>query len=123
MTVSAAEATAPSGLMPAAETTAVPPAEAAAKWGRTVAPSRVVIDAIRRVGHHQVRRDTAEDTLDVSRDGAVAAEEAVPPHDPQVARLGGRMLGRRRHIVGVRPSFRPIGEKFTKLEVVEPGQR
>ena len=52
-----------------------------------------------------------------------AAEEAVPPHDPQVARLGGRMLGRRRHIVGVRPSFRPIGEKFTKLEVVEPGQR
>jgi 6-phosphogluconolactonase len=47
----------------------------------------------------------------------------VPPQDPQVARLGGRMLGRRRHIVGVRPSFRPIGEKFTKLEVVEPGQR
>jgi hypothetical protein len=30
VTVSAAEATAPSGLMPAAETTAVPPAEAAA---------------------------------------------------------------------------------------------
>ena len=42
--------------------------------GRTL----VVINAVGRVGDHQVRLDAAEYALDVRRDRAVAAEETMP---------------------------------------------
>jgi RNA-directed DNA polymerase len=45
-----------------------------------IAPSRIVADPIRRVCHHQVRRDAAEHALDVRRDRAVAA--VVPLRRP-----------------------------------------
>jgi hypothetical protein len=54
-----------------------------------VTPPRIVFDAIGRVGDHQVRLDAAEHALDVRRDRAVAAEEAMPPEDPQIARHRG----------------------------------
>ena len=40
---------------------------------------------IGRVGHHQQRLDAAEHALDVRRDRAVAAEETMPPEQPQIA--------------------------------------
>jgi SAM domain (Sterile alpha motif) len=51
-----------------------------------VAPRRIIIHAVRRVCYHQVRLDAAEHALDVRRDRAVAAEDAVPPEHPQIAR-------------------------------------
>jgi hypothetical protein len=72
---------------------------------------RVVIHAIGQVGDHQVRLDAAEHALDVRRDRAIAAEEAVPPEEPQIARPRNRVLGslRRASIAGVgdQPVDRP----------------
>jgi hypothetical protein len=55
--------------------------------GCFIAPIGVVVNAIRRVGDHQVRLDAAEHALDVRRHRAVAAEETMPPEQPQIARL------------------------------------
>ena len=57
-----------------------------------------------------MRLDAAEHAIDVRRDRAVAAEETVPPKQPQVARLRHRMLGNRRRIVGIGPTLGPLGE-------------
>jgi hypothetical protein len=46
----------------------------------------------------QVRLDAAERALDVRRDRAVAAEQTMPPKQPQIARLRHRMLWNRRSI-------------------------
>jgi hypothetical protein len=61
-----------------------------------VPPCRIIFDPIRRVGDHRVRLDAAEHALDVRRDRAVAAEETMPPEDPQITRLRHRVLGSRR---------------------------
>jgi hypothetical protein len=42
-----------------------------------IAPSRVVINAVGRVGDHKVRRDATEHVLNVGRHCAVAAEQAM----------------------------------------------
>ena len=63
---------------------------------------RLVIHPVGRVGDHQVRLDAAEHALDVRRDRAVAAEEAMPPEQPQIARLRDRMLRSGRRVVRIR---------------------
>ena len=40
-----------------------------------------------RVSDHKVRRDATEHALDIRRDRAVAAEQTVPPEQPQIASL------------------------------------
>src|SRR5580700_5562106 len=92
-------------------------------WTLLVAPSRVVINAVGRVGDHQVRLDSAEHALDVRRDRAVAAEEAVPAEEPQIARLRHGMLGSRRRLVRVGETLGPVGHQVLPLGVAEPGQR
>ena len=86
-------------------------------------PSGIVADAVGRVGDHQVRLDAAEHALDVRGDRAVAAEEAVPSEQPQIARLRHRMLGHRRRVVRVRQPRGPLGHDVFELELAEPGQR
>jgi hypothetical protein len=51
-----------------------------------------------------VRLDAAEHALDVRRDRAVAAEETMPPEDPQITRLRHRVLGSRRRVIRVAAS-------------------
>ena len=82
-----------------------------------------ILDPIRRVSHHQVRLDAAEDALDVRRDRAVAAEETMPPEQPQIARLRHRVLGSRRRVVGVRQPRGPLGQQILQLKIAEPGKR
>ena len=81
-----------------------------------MAPRQIIFDAIRRIGDHQVRLDAAG-ALDVGRDRAVAAEEAMPPEHPQIARLRHRMLGRRRRVVGIRQPLGPVREQRAELDV------
>ena len=51
-------------------------------WTLLVAPSRVVINAVGRVGDHKVRRDATELALNVGRHCAVAAEQAMAAEHP-----------------------------------------
>ena len=53
-----------------------------------VAPGRVVLHAIGRVGDHQVRPHAGQRPLDHRRVGAVAADQAVAAEQPDVARRG-----------------------------------
>ena len=65
---------------------------------RLVAPGRVVVHAIGRVGDHQVRAHAAEQPGHVVGVGGVAAEQPVRTEMPEVARAAdgiGRRLGRR----------------------------
>src|SRR5580704_15462348 len=71
----------------------------------------------------QVRLDAAERALDVRRDRAVAAEQTMPPKQPQIARLRHRMLWNRRSIVGVRQAAGAVSHDVFELEVAKPGQR
>jgi hypothetical protein len=59
-----------------------------------------------------MRLDAAEHALDVRRDRAVAAEETMPPEQPQIARLRHRMLGSRRHVVRIRQPLGPLGQQI-----------
>jgi len=74
-----------------------------------------ILDPIRRVSHHQVRLDAAEDALDVRRDRAVAAEETMPPEQPQIARLRHRVLGSRAGASSgsVSPAVRSASRSFS----------
>ena len=47
-----------------------------------IAPSRVVINAVGRVGDHKVRHDATEHTLNVGRHCAVAAEQSMMAERP-----------------------------------------
>src|SRR5437588_11429117 len=47
-----------------------------------IAPSRVVINAVGRVGDHKVRRDATEHARNVGRHCAVAAEQAMRAEPP-----------------------------------------
>ena len=47
-----------------------------------IAPSRVVINPVGRVGDHKVRRDATEHTRNVGRHCAVAAEQAMAAEHP-----------------------------------------
>ena len=55
-----------------------------------------------RTNARRFPRHAAEHALDVRRKGAVAAEQAMPPEQPQIARLRHRLLGHRRRVVGIR---------------------
>ncbi len=88
-----------------------------------VTPLRIVIDPIRWVRDHQVRLDTAEHALDVRGDGAVAAEETVPAEQPQIARLGDRVLGQRRRVVGIGQAFGLVRQERGEFEFAEAGER
>ena len=46
-------------------------------WAGLIAPSRVVINAVGRVGDHKARRDATEHARNVGRHCAVAAERAM----------------------------------------------
>jgi hypothetical protein len=52
-----------------------------------------------------VRLDAPQDALDVRRYGAVAAQEPVPPQQPQVAGTRYRMFRYGWRIIGVRQAF------------------
>jgi hypothetical protein len=65
----------------------------------------------------------ALDVLDVRRDRAVAAEQTMPPEQPQISRLRHRMLGHRRRVVGVRQPLGPLGQQILQLKIAEPGKR
>jgi hypothetical protein len=45
----------------------------------------MVVHAIGRIRHHEVRADAGQSQADSFGIGAVAADEAVLPHDPDVA--------------------------------------
>ena len=60
---------------------------------------------------------------DICRDRAVAAEEPMPPEQPQIARLRYGMLGQLRRIVGVRQPLRAVREQIAEFKLAEPGQR
>jgi hypothetical protein len=68
-----------------------------------VAPPCIVIHPIGRW------LDAAEHALDVRRDRAVAAEETMPPEQPQIARLRHRMLRSLRRVVRVRQATVAVG--------------
>src|ERR1700721_2135260 len=59
-----------------------PPGRPIARSAGLIAPSRVVINAVGRVGDHKVRRDATEHALDIRRDRAVAAEETGAAEHP-----------------------------------------
>ena len=59
-----------------------------------VAPGRVVVDAVGRVGDHQLRRHAVEQALDVGRHRGVAAEQPVRAEEPEIAGHRDRVLGR-----------------------------
>ena len=88
-----------------------------------IAPNRVVIDAVGRVGDHEVRRDATEHTRNVGRHCAVAAEQAMPSEEPQIARLRHRVLRCLRRIVGIRQPLRAVREQIAELKLAEPRQR
>jgi hypothetical protein len=75
------------------------------------------LNAIGRVGDHQVRLNGTEHALDVGRHGAVAAEQPMPPQQPQIARLRDRMHRRVGNLVGSVRSFRPTARRVRRRAV------
>ena len=59
-----------------------------------VAPGRIVVDAVGRVGDHQLRLDAVEQALDVGRHRGVAAEQPVRAEQPEIAGQRDRVLRR-----------------------------
>jgi hypothetical protein len=59
-----------------------PPGRPIDRSAGLIAPSRVVIDAVGRVGDHEVRRDATEHALNVGRHCAVAAEQSMTAEHP-----------------------------------------
>jgi hypothetical protein len=90
---------------------------------RELRPFWIVLNPIRRVCDHKVRLDAAEHALDIRRDRAVAAEETVPPQQPQIARLRHRMLRSLRRVVGIRQPLRAVREQIAEFKIAEPRQR
>jgi hypothetical protein len=43
-----------------------------------IAPIRIIVNAIRRIGHHQMRPRLAEGARNVGRIGRIAAQEPMP---------------------------------------------
>ena len=76
--------------------------------------------ALGRVGDHKVRRDATEHALNVGRHCAVAAEETMPPEEPQIARLRHRVLGHRRRVVGIGQTRGLVREQRAELDVMSP---
>ena len=70
-----------------------------------------------------MRRDATEHTRNVGRHGAVAAEETMPPQQPQIARLRHRVLRHRRRVVRVRQAAGAVSHDVFELEIPEPGKR
>ncbi len=87
-------------------------------------PSRVVVHAIRRIGHHQVRLLASERALDHRRVGAVAAGEPVPTQQPDVAETRDRVGRRLRCLIRIgQPRVRRgLAEQFLDLAGREAGQ-
>ena len=91
--------------------------------GGAIAPRWIVFYPVRRVCHHQVRLDAAEHALDVGRHRAVAAEQPMPPEQPQIAGLRDRVLWNRRSIVGIRQTLGLVREQRAELDLAEAGER
>jgi hypothetical protein len=49
-------------------------------------PSRVVVNAVGRIGHHQIRLHARKHFPDVCRDGAVPAQKTMAAEHPDIAR-------------------------------------
>ena len=59
-----------------------PPGRPIDRSAGLIAPSRVVINAVGRVGDHKVRRDATEHARNVGRHCAVAAEQSMTAEHP-----------------------------------------
>ena len=81
-----------------------------------VAPGRVELDAVRRVGREQRRRRAVEEPGHVVGVGGVAAQQAVVAEAPELARLDVRLLGRLGDLVGV-------GEPGLRLAATEVAEQ
>jgi len=91
--------------------------------GGAIAPRWIVFYPVRRVCHHQVRLDATERAFDVRRDRAVAAQQPMPPEQPQIAGLRDRVLWNRRSIVGIRQTLGLVREQRAELDLAEAGER
>ena len=66
-----------------------------------IVAARLDLHIIRRVRVHQLNCFHLQQPVHVRHAGAVAAQEAMPTEDPQVAGLGDRLVGRRGDFVRV----------------------
>jgi len=55
------------------------------RYTSIVAPGRVVVDAVGRIGDHQMRANIANEARDIRSTSRVAAKEAMTPEDPEIA--------------------------------------
>src|SRR5205814_554657 len=76
----------------------------------------IIVDAIRRIGDHQVRLRSRQHRLDIRRTGAVAAADPVISQLPYVAGLSDRVFGYFRGAVGIGQTAR----SQTSQNVLEP---
>src|SRR6185437_9248581 len=75
---------------------------AAAIEPRAITPFGIELDAIRRVGNKQQRFRIAEQSCNVRRIGAVAADQPMTTQYPEIAALSTRIFGRFRDLIFVR---------------------
>lgn len=83
-----------------------------------VTPLRIVLHAIRRIGHHQVRSFTDKEFINCVRISGVAADDAVVPEDPQIVSTTDRLTRYRRDVVGL--VLLCPGPQLAELDVREP---
>ena len=89
---------------------------------RPVPPIRIIVHAIGRVGHHQMRRHAVQRPGHIIRARRIAADEPMPPELPDIAaprHRHGRRLG---HLIGIgQPSIAP--DQLTQLLLGKAEQR
>ncbi len=92
-------------------------------------PCGIVLDAIGRIGAHQVRLHSAKGLSDIHGLGAVAAQQTMPPQNPEVARTSdrvwaphpGRSVRSRRQCRGMRfPHHRSRSVRFQSQSPAAP---
>lgn len=71
-------------------------------------------DVVRRVGVDQVNGRTVEQPVDVPRVASVAAEQPMIAENPQVARLGDRLVRRLGYLVGIGQTVH-FAQEYTTL--------
>ena len=86
-------------------------------------PFGLVVDAIRWIGHKQMRLHAIQDLPNIVGGGAVAAEQAMRSEQPEISGSADRLVGQGRDVVGVGKSMRAERQQSGDLVLGEPGQR
>ena len=87
-----------------------------------IAPRGIVLDAIGRIGHHQVRSRAVEEAGHVFGLGRVAAEQTVGPESQVSGCVIGSAGSSGTAFSSVRLGSRPIIQQAPQLAGIEAGQ-